>query len=290
MEQPSSPSCVELATHQYVVHSWNFGLKLLWSWREGSAHLHLNTCAQSTCDDSDAYAGYTGALKCAAESSQDAVAFIKQSTFDDYQAASPSMDPPITKVWSWGNHWFNCFLMHPLMKREKVSLSFCVSAWCYQKLSLPIQLTGVLPLQNEWSLVCDDGCLPMFNDDGSTAFATTNGTPNYQLPKCTTGKNAANAMVSLKAFVGTQDYTNLLAAMGLASQTEAPLTNDALKDESSTGLFGSGINKLYKLSNPSTDAGFKSFFQTYEGFRDLQALDVSFFLHDWTAFCHSCFC
>eukprot|EP00967_Tisochrysis_lutea_P124955 scaffold209545_cov17-Tisochrysis_lutea.AAC.1 len=63
--------------------------------------------------------------------------------------------------------------------------------------------------------------------------------------------------------------------MGLGSSNSADITSAALKNEGFVGLWSTDTSKLYKISKPATDDGFKSFFTAYNGFQNLRNSDVS---------------
>jgi len=125
--------------------------------------------------------------------------------------------------------------------------------------------------QEDIYVLCEDGCKPLYDGDN---FARENNELNYV--KCSMGKNAANAMVARKSFVGSDNYNNLMSAMGLSSpgsQTNSVPTR--LTEEGDVGLFSSDTVRLHRLNNAETDAGFRSFFSAYNNFREIRNTDVS---------------
>ncbi len=127
-----------------------------------------------------------------------------------------------------------------------------------------------LPAQQQISILCEDECKPLYNEDGE--YAMTGDTPNFEL--CSLGKNAANAMVARKSFVGSIGYNTLMAGLGLDSAMQSTISDNSLTDEETVGLWSSDAERLYKLEDAATDAGFKEFFESYDNFRAIRNSDV----------------
>jgi len=126
--------------------------------------------------------------------------------------------------------------------------------------------------KNDFVGICDAGCMTLFDEEGNP---TKDGDGQFKYKKCSTGKSASNAMVAKKSFIGTSEHNKLMTAMGLGSSNSADITSAALKNEGFVGLWSTDTSKLYKISKPATDDGFKSFFTAYNGFQNLRNSDSS---------------
>nr|AAB36531.1 Ttf-1 [Dunaliella salina] len=131
---------------------------------------------------------------------------------------------------------------------------------------------GLLSIQTRMTLwaSCDAGCMTLFDAEGNP----TKDGDQFRYEKCSTGKSASNAMVVKKSFIGTSEHTKLMTAMGLQNSNSADVpANSALKNEDTVGLWSDDTNKLYKIAEPATDDGFKSFFTAYDSFREIRNSD-----------------
>uniref|UniRef100_A0A7S3QTH3 Transferrin-like domain-containing protein n=1 Tax=Dunaliella tertiolecta TaxID=3047 RepID=A0A7S3QTH3_DUNTE len=125
--------------------------------------------------------------------------------------------------------------------------------------------------KNDFVGICDAGCMTLFDEEGNP---TKDGDGQFKYKKCSTGKSASNAMVVKKSFIGTSEHTKLMTAMGLQNSNSADVpANSALKNEDTVGLWSDDTNKLYKIAEPATDDGFKSFFTAYDSFREIRNSD-----------------
>ncbi|KAF5830738.1 hypothetical protein DUNSADRAFT_14099 [Dunaliella salina] len=119
--------------------------------------------------------------------------------------------------------------------------------------------------------ICDAGCMTLFDSNGNPLENSDGNGFKYEM--CSTGKSASNSLVVRKDFIGTSDYDKLMTALGLMNSDSADVTSPALKNEDEAGLWGSDTSKLYKISEPATDDGFKSFFTAYDGFQEIRNSD-----------------